>query len=415
MDPLIEALPRAIESDGQGRYTLTVKSIGVVLSVGRIRFDRQEILGDLVVQCGLPGVRTRSGRVSAGTLNLSSAHAIHQWARLLEERTDAIELDWHGYLDELSEYVIAAERTGADAIDLRTVISPPLDDAHSVLGFTLPRRHPSVLFGDGGSAKSLLGLSIAGRLANGGLRVGFFDWELAPEDHRLRLGRLFGEQSMPAIMYVRAERPLVHEVDRLLRITREHRLDFAIFDSVAFATEGPPEAAESASAYYRAARRIGIGGLHMAHTTKSNGGGDRTPFGSVFWHNGARATWFIQRAGSGAGPDLNVTVQQRKSNLGPLQAPFGLRLSFDEDQIRIAWKASTSQPTPLQESTVASRIPDVLRAGPLSISAIATELDEKVDTVAKALKRDEGRAFARLKGAGRAALWANVDDTDASL
>ena len=100
---------------------------------------------------------------------------------------------------------------------------------------------------------------------------------------------------MPGLFYVRCERPLTEEADRLRRIIREERIDFGIFDSVAFACDGPPEAAETASAYFRALRSLRIGSLNLAHITKSESG-DQRPFGSIFWHNHARATWFIKRA-----------------------------------------------------------------------------------------------------------------------
>ncbi|MGE0706166.1 MAG: hypothetical protein AB7P22_19775, partial [Vicinamibacterales bacterium] len=70
------------------------------------------------------------------------------------------------------------------------------------------------------------------------------------------------------------------------RIAHDERLDFAIYDSVAFACDGPPEAAEVAADYFRAVRSIGIGSLHVAHVSKAENA-DQRPFGSAFWHNGA--------------------------------------------------------------------------------------------------------------------------------
>ena len=89
---------------------------------------------------------------------------------------------------------------------------------------------------------------------------------------------------MPSIRYVRCERPLVHEVDRLRRIILDEEITFGVFDSVGFACDGPPEAAESALKYFQAVRQLRIGGLHLAHVSKADTG-DQRPFGSAFWHN----------------------------------------------------------------------------------------------------------------------------------
>ncbi len=130
---------------------------------------------------------------------------------------------------------------------------------------------------------------------------------------------------MPPIIYARCERPLVHELDRLRRIVREHEIDFAVYDSIAFACDGPPESAEIAGKYFRAVRQIGPGSLHVAHVNKSDNG-DQKPFGSAFWHNGSRMTWFAKLVDSpSAGKSISLGLFNRKSNLGRIQSPVGFR------------------------------------------------------------------------------------------
>ena len=102
-------------------------------------------------------------------------------------RANTKDLDLVGVLEEFCQRVIETERAGKPAIDLRELQKPGPDDSLSVKGFRLPRRHPTVLFGDGGAAKSYTALWLAGCLVEKGFRVGFFDWELAGEDHRDRL------------------------------------------------------------------------------------------------------------------------------------------------------------------------------------------------------------------------------------
>ena len=141
----------------------------------------------------------------------------------------------------------------------------------------------------------MLALYFGGELDALGHRVLVVDWELSAQDHKDRLRRLFGA-NMPNVRYVRAERPINHEVDRLRKIVRDEEINFVIFDSAGFGCYGPPEAAEAALNYFRAVRQLGeLGTLHIAHQTKSDEG-DRAPFGSIFWFNSARSIWYVKPA-----------------------------------------------------------------------------------------------------------------------
>jgi hypothetical protein len=216
--------------------------------------------------------------------------------------------------------------------------------------------------------------------------VGLFDWELCGEDHRDRLERLFAD-GMPRIVYARCDRPLVHEVDRLQRLARDTALDYAIYDSVAFACDGPPEAAEVASAYFRAVRQIGGGSLHVAHISKSEGG-DRKPFGSVFWHNSARCTWFVKAAdGSDDGDTLTLRFFNRKSNLGARQAPLGFRVAFEGDTTTFARTEAADCPDLAGQLPVWQRMVRLLREGPLTREQIAEEIGADVNTVRREISR----------------------------
>ena len=73
--------------------------------------------------------------------------------------------------------------------------------------------------------------------------------------------------------------------------------------------------------------------LAIAHTRAEDG--EQRPFGSVFWHNLARSTWFLKRVGEQAAPNLiTLGVFHRKANFGPLRPPFGIELALEnaEDQ-----------------------------------------------------------------------------------
>lgn len=73
---------------GDDRYRLTLPGIGVSLEIDRLRRERHELVGELCVRCDLPGARTVNGSLSIADLNLSSARARSERAKLLADRSN---------------------------------------------------------------------------------------------------------------------------------------------------------------------------------------------------------------------------------------------------------------------------------------------------------------------------------------
>lgn len=397
-----------------GRYVLYT-SEGITFELDRVRRKWDELVGELLVRCEIAGALTvNHGILSAADFNLSSLKSRQDRARHLAERALTPTLDWYGLVEEFSQRVLTAERAGQPSVHLRDLERPLPDEDCDIEGVRVLRRHPIILFGDGGTAKSMLALYVAGRLTHHGLRVLYADWEFAGEDHRARLEDLFG-QPMPDVQYVRCERSLVHEADRLRRIVRDEAIDYTVVDSIAFACDGPPEAAESAAAFYRALRTLNTGSFLIAHTNRSEAG-DQKPFGSTFWHNGARATWFIQRERldvAADGQTLVVGLFNRKANCGPLRPAVGFELAFGDTgtgqqtsvrRVDLTRVAELAAKLPLWQ-----RIVGVLHNGPQTLATIADELGAKVDSVEKAVNRSQGRTFVRVDGTDRVTRIALVD------
>jgi hypothetical protein len=384
-----DEIERRFRQRGECRWILEVLDLGVALEVDRVRRDRFGALrGELTVRCELAGARTVEGVLYSADFNLSDGRARLDVGRVINQRARAPRVDWAWLLEEMCLRVRESERVGKPAVLLRDLPKPSPDDMLDVDGLRLPKRHPAIVFGDGGAAKSYLALFIAGRLAQRDLRVAVFDWELGGEDHRDRLERLFGNE-MPPVRYVRCNRALVHEVDHLSRIAHDEELDYAIYDSVAFACDGPPEAAEIAGHYFRAVRSIGVGSLHIAHVSKAENA-DQRPFGSAFWHNGARATWFAKLADAAPGSEfITVGLFQRKSNLGALQPAVGFRVSFGKERTEVKRTDLSAVEGLAHRLTLIERMTGVLRAGARSIPELASELDAKTDSIIKTVSRWE--------------------------
>lgn len=398
-DAQLDAEKQRFKVIEEGRYELDIPEWQMVFQVDRLRRERQHLLGELTVRCDIPGCgAVKDNIISISDMNFSSARAKEDKQRYLVRRVKcADEIPFLKLLEELSINVTMADRDGSPGVDLRTIPLPEADDKTEVDGLVLPKRHPTILFGDGGSAKSYFALYYLGRMALNGAKVAFFDWELDGGDHRQRLELLFGA-SAPLITYMRCERPLVSEIDRLRRTVKDDGITFALFDSIAVACDGPPESAEISSKYFRAVRQLGaIGTIHIAHISKSEGG-DKKPFGSAFWHNSARSTWFVKKSDEAQRKhSVQIGLYHRKANLGPIQQPLGFDFSFGRDQTTVSRVDMTEIPELADNMTVRQRMETELSDGSMTLEKLSYAIDAGKETIRKTIRRNPNN-FILLEG-----------------
>ena len=249
-----------------GCYLAADAEYGIEFRIDRLGRDRRALVGELSVSCGMLGTQAIDGELTAGSFNFHNIRDRDDWAKRLAR------LARMGRQDR----VRAAARRTLPTRDCRRArghhgrghsahrASPPsgADVRHS-RDAVLPE-HPSAPFGEGDSLKSWLALKQANEQARAGVRVGYFDWELDAPEQRLRQATI--DPELPDIIYVRCERPLIRDIDRLRRIGRRERLEFGWFDSAAFLMDGKPEDAVSVLATMRALRQLEIvrGSSHTA-------------------------------------------------------------------------------------------------------------------------------------------------------
>lgn len=383
---------------GEGHYRLTLLAQGLMLDVKRLRWERGELFGLLSVAADFAGALTVDGILSLGTFNLTSPTTRNTRARELATRAKAPEIDFASLLEELCQRTIRAEETGRPLVLLRTVERPPADEAAtvSIAGFPILRAHPSILFGDGGTGKSTLALYFAGELERRGVSTLYLDWELDQFDHRQQLEKLFGAD-MPDVKYRRCDRPLIIEAEAIAEQVQQCGVDFVVCDSVAFACDGPPEAAEVAQRYFRALRQLKVGSLNLAHITKGENS-DKRPFGSTFWFNGCRAAWYAEQAEAAATDEcMSVGLYHRKFNLGPTRPALGFHIAFGDDRISVTPTNVADHEQLAVKLPVSQRLYHALRRGPKTLATLSEETGSPVETIERTLRR-HAQTYTKLTG-----------------
>jgi hypothetical protein len=166
-----------------------------------------------------------------------------------------------------------------------------------------------------------------------------------------------------------------------------------ICDSAGYASDGGPEDAEVALRYFRALRQLRVGSLTIAHISSGEHATEK-PFGSVFWHNSARSTWYLeQSAHSQDDHGVLVGCYQKKNNFGRKQTA-GLHIDFRPERTVIESADLANDEQLAGKLPLSQRVAHLLKSGPQTIVQIAAELDAKVDSVTKAVNRS--RAFTKI-------------------
>ncbi len=379
-------------------YRMDIPDIQVTFDVARVRIKFDEIFGLLTVRAQFAGAKVVVDNVlSMGDFNFSSVPKRHERSREIAERSCAPEIDWRGLVEELSIKVLSHEERGDPEIAMADVeisdkeYSPDM----SAAGMPLLKHHPVIWFGDGGAAKSLLALYAAADLAESGWRVLYCDWELTAEEHAQRLKQLIGnnlESVRHTLFYRRCNRPFVDDILPIRDIIAKRNIQFLVCDSLSFGAKSPIESSESALGYQQALRECGdIGSLHIAHINRSEQG-DQRPFGSTYWHNMARATWFLKRGEHSPYPnEITVGCFNKKANLSGHHAPFAQRIVFTPGHIEIGPGGLETDTDLIDKLNLVQKIEIALKEGPKTQVALADECGGKSSSIDREIRKHKNR------------------------
>lgn len=249
------------------------------------------------------------------------------------------------------------ERNGARRLKaVRFTDMPPPEDRRYLVDGLIPEGYPTVIYGDGGAAKSMLALSLGAAVARGdsewlGLKVQqastlYVDFELDAQEQKRRaycLTRGVGLQELPDdLYYLPALGCSARDAFKVaLEECNEHGIRLAVIDSVGLALDGDSEAARDVIRFHNdhiePFRAAGVTVVMVDHQSKHQKGQDykhKTAFGSVYKGNLARSV--IQVEPGERGQDmLTVCLRQTKHNFGPKAYPVGAKLNFSEQRVTV--------------------------------------------------------------------------------
>ena len=421
-DPVVKGL-------GAG-WRLEWAEEGVVIEVPRIRVGR-----DGEVKAELKIANTREGfppKLEHEDLNLKAGRSKAALAKQLKSKVD--DLDWGAIINQCADLILDLYKTGEPARTLRwddEEVGPTPMSIDPIA----PLYMPTVFFGDGGTAKSLLvellgitsqlpwydnplGLAVENTITETGdtqyvpRRVLYLDWEADWREISRRLKCLARglhlEGEGLTLEYRRCALPLAEDIDYIQDLLITMECEHIILDSLGPASGGELDKSAPAIALYNAARSLRTCKgepptlFIIAHEPKN--AEKKTIFGSVFFNNLARSVWHVK-----ANPQGKRVVEQSlhhvKSNSFEMQEPIGFRWTFGaREAMTISVERTTDMASLLEHTTWLMRIHDALRATgqPMSAQALASATGAKQKLVTDTLGRAKKAGQATLTPEG---LW----------
>ena len=380
----------------------TAEASEIVMEFSRITEHRDSLSAELSV--------TNAFRcLHWSRINMASASGRTAVIKALEESPHA--LPWRQMLDAACQRVAWTLRQGSPAVPL--VPTRPSPDRYLVPLY-IPLKETTVLFGAGGSAKSLLclALGVAGILqqplssvwAVGKIeRVLYCDWETEADTHH---GRLYGltvhREQVPEgrILHRRMRRPLTDSIVDLRNEVARCGIDLVVVDSLALAAGPEPEGTDASVRTLEALGTLPVTKIVVAHIPKVSVDQKRPEaFGSIFIRNIPRSQIFIQREETlGEQDQINVSLIHRKNNNGPEAPPSALTFTFDDTDDSIYIKRS--EPS-LEGASAARQILGELEHGSRTATDIAEATGLTVANVKKTAQRlEKSGQVVRIGSAG---------------
>lgn len=376
----------------------------ISIALTQLRETSEGLVGEIAVET-MPWGASPAGHLHRARFNLSSTQARVVLQKALHARADRVA--WQ----DLIEYVCRATtdlwRAGEPVVDLAAMA--PAGPLEYLVARLLPKGETTVVYGDGGSGKSLLAMALGVALRTGhslpaGLRphgeasVLYLDWETQAATQRRRLESLcrgFGIANIPSVYYRAMYRSIADDIASIRREVARRSIGLVIIDSLGPACGGEPESAELMIRVLNALRTLSpatrLVVSHLSKAAAEQAGGAAKAFGSTFVHNMARSAWEVRCASNGHDV-LSLGLFHRKANDDRPFEPLGLRVSFEDGVLGTGCITFESfevegEPELAAHASLAWRVRRALRQGVMVLEELAQELEVGEKTLRRALRR----------------------------
>lgn len=398
------------------RHVHHFTDLGVEVHISHLHEKSHDLWGEVVVYDLLSG----SGFLHRKKWNLNANTTLSRVAKDLQTRYP-LKHDWEAVFEAAFWRTVDAYRAGAEMqlLDGGEDEPPPgylIDPYVSDTGV-------SILFGQGGSGKSIVALGLALALATGQNvlgkltdqrphRVLYLDWEAEKRDHKHRLNMITRGHNLPrpveTLWYRREWASLPTIADSIRSIISQFSIEVVVVDSLGGARGGAPESAEETIAVFSAIRSWGVPALAIDHQSKANLANPKqtaAPFGSVYTQNMARLMWAIQTAKEDGSNTFGSVMTNTKANNDRQHYRHAIQYTVDRDNETTVFERTDLLGLPMD---VLSQSEQLLQALKGSTGATVKQLADSTGLTPPSVRSVLNRRtdlFVNIGGSGREGRW----------
>jgi hypothetical protein len=386
---------------------------GVEIVVERFRTNRD---GDVVADVQ-PREALGDGFLPSEKLNLSSARSIKTFANTLAERPLQGELDWFSLLSNAARLSTERIREGEPHVWLRDVELAGM--SRWLVNPFIVDRAISMIYGAGGSAKSVFALVLAIVVSSGEEvariqaedtgPVLVLDWEDDAETWTERTNAICAAEGIdPSTLDIAHQRmsTSLHDSAREVRkriATTGARL--VIIDSVGLASGGDPNDAGQIIRTLLAARSLKVPVLCIHHIAKDTKDPVRSgPYGSVYSTNEVRQSWYVAADQPEGERTASLALTNAKTNRSAKAQRQGFRIEFAEaesgllETITVSAASVREMPEDITQPSQRWQLLEwLLEDGPRTYKESAEHLDTSEARVRQVVKGNP-QMFLKLHG-----------------
>lgn len=348
--------------------------------------------------------------------NLSSLPARKQTARCIKESyldVSATWIDWEHIISDVCWRAVKLYKNGHEVEEIWPLSEIPKPEF--LINPILPFHQPTIIFGDGGSGKGHIALTLAILAAlpfkdnyikfttqDEPTLCLYLDYESDRADFERTLsGLCAGFGINVPIKRMRMTTPIADCVSQLRSRVISDSIGLLVVDSLGPAAGGNINDSEPAIKLFSALRQLpDVTTLIIAHNSKDPLNKTKSVFGSVFFTNLARSVWEIKKDQDEDSPNMTLVLKHKKFNR-QRQLPIGLKFTFNNGNGCITTSRVDLADTELSsELPMYKQIESLLLSGSMTKTDIARTLGKTVADITPTLykKRDGKGMFINLDG-----------------